>query len=191
MPVVSTFREAIIFFDKLGIYDVVLPFLLVFSVMYAILDKTRILGIDKIDDNEYPKRNINSMVAFVISFFVVASTKLVAIISEALANLVLVLLMIVMFLLLIGAFFKNDEDVYLDKGWRVAFMVIIFITTVLIFLHAIPTDDGGNWLNALWVWLTVNWDSTAIGSIILFIVLIGLIYFITSGTSEAKSKDKD
>ena len=129
---VSTFRDAIIFFDKLGIYDVVLPFLLVFAVVFAILDKTKILGTEKIDGVDYSRKNINAMVAFVIAFFVVASTKLVETINRALANTVLLLLLIVMFLMLVGAFFKNDEDVFLEGGWRYTFMVIVFISIILI-----------------------------------------------------------
>ena len=40
----SNFREAILFLDKLGVYDVVLPFLLVFTTLYAILEKSKIFG---------------------------------------------------------------------------------------------------------------------------------------------------
>jgi len=184
----SSFRDVIVFFDKLGIYDVVLPFLLVFAVVYAILDKTKILGTEKIDNVEYPKKNINSMVAFVIAFFVVASTKLVETISTALANTVLLLLLIVMFLMLVGAFFKNDEDVFLEGGWRYTFMVIVFVAIILIFLDAIKTDSGMSWLDSFWLWLTIHWSTTAISSIIMFIVLIGLMYWITS--PEKSSSDK-
>ncbi|MEM4756043.1 MAG: hypothetical protein QW594_02830 [Candidatus Woesearchaeota archaeon] len=187
----STFRDTIIFFDKLGIYDVVLPFLLVFSVVYAILDKTRVFGTEQVGDKKTPKRNINAMVAFVTAFFVVASTKLVAAISQAMANVVLVLLLIVMFLMLIGAFFKDGEAVYLKEGaWRTTFMVVVLILIILIFLHAIPTDDGSNWLFVFWGWLQTYWDSTAIASIILLIVLIALLLYIT-GSNEKEHKKSD
>ena len=40
----SVFRGIIEFFEKIGIYDVVLPFLLVFTIVFAILEKTKVFG---------------------------------------------------------------------------------------------------------------------------------------------------
>ena len=39
----SVFRGALVFLDEIGIYDVVLPFLLVFAVVFAIFEKTKVL----------------------------------------------------------------------------------------------------------------------------------------------------
>ena len=82
----STFRGVIEFFAELGIYDVILPFLLVFTIIFAILEKSRVFGTEKIGDIVYTRKNLNSMVAFVIAFLVVASTQIVAIINTALAK---------------------------------------------------------------------------------------------------------
>lgn len=182
----STFRGIIDFMATLGIYDVILPFLLVFTVTYAIFDKTRVLGTDHVGGHDYPKKNLNAMAAFVIGFLVVASTKLVAIINTFLANIVTVLILIVMFLLLIGTFFKNGEAVFLENKWRTMMMVLVFIAIILIFLNAIPTDDGSNWLSAGWDWLVNNWDSNAGGSVILVIVVIAIMMWITGDRKEKK-----
>ena len=40
----SVFRDVIDFFFQLGIYDVILPFLLIFTIVFAILEKTRVFG---------------------------------------------------------------------------------------------------------------------------------------------------
>src|SRR3989338_8683840 len=89
----STFRGVIVFLDKIGVYDVILPFLLVFTIVFAILEKTKILGSEKIDGKEHPKKNINAMVAFVIAFLVIASTQLVAVINQVMANVILLLIL--------------------------------------------------------------------------------------------------
>jgi len=89
MAEVSTFRSVIEFFGDIGIYDVILPFLLIFTIVFAILEKTRIFGTEKIEGEEVTKKNINAMVAFVVGFLVVASTRLVSIINETMANMVL------------------------------------------------------------------------------------------------------
>ena len=99
MAETSVFRNAIDFLNVVGVYDVILPFLLVFTIVFAILEKTKILGIEKAGDKVYTKKNLNAMVAFISSFLVVASTKLVGVINEAVASVVLVLIVSVCFLL--------------------------------------------------------------------------------------------
>ena len=182
------FRGIIDFLVDLGIYDVILPFLLVFTIVFAIMEKTRVLGTEEVDGKEYTKKNLNSMVAFVIAFLVVASKKLVETINEALANIVLLLLLIVMFLMLAGTLFKQGEQEIIKGPGRIAFMVIILITIVLIFLHAIPTDDGGNWLETAWTWLGDNWSGNAVGSIILVIFVAAMIGYLTKDKKPEKPK---
>ncbi|PIN67560.1 hypothetical protein COV94_07060, partial [Candidatus Woesearchaeota archaeon CG11_big_fil_rev_8_21_14_0_20_57_5] len=174
----SMFREVIVFFGDLGIYDVVLPFLLVFTIMFAVLEKSKILGMEHMSDgSKVTKKNLNSMVAFVVAFFVVASSQLVGILNEALGNIVIVMMVSVSFLLLIGTFYSDDEEVFLQDAWRKLFMVLMFIGVLLIFLHAVKTSDGTPWLEWFWDWLVGNWDSTAASSIIMIVVLIAILYY--------------
>jgi len=179
MAETSSFRNAIEFFKDLGIYDVVLPFLLVFTIVFAILEKARIFGTETVEGVEYTKKNINAMTAFVIAFLVVASSQLVAIINEALANIVLLLLLSIAFLLLIASFHKQGE-VFLEGGWKTAFVWIMFVGVVLIFLHAVKTDDGEPWLDYLIDYVADNWDSRLVGSLFLVVVVIGIILYVTS-----------
>jgi len=174
------FRGIIEFFGKVGVYDVVLPFILVFTIVFAILEKTKVFGTEEIEGTVYAKKNINSMIAVVIAFLVVASTQLVALINEAVANVVILLMISVFFLILVGSFYKEGEDVFLEKGWRTLFMIIMFIGVVLIFLHAIKMDDGQSWLVWAWEWLIQNWSSNAAGSVILVLFVIGIMLYVTN-----------
>lgn len=181
----SVFRGVVLFFDKLGIYDVVLPFLLVFAVVFAILDKTKVFGTVKIEGEVYPKKALNAIVAFVVSFFVVGSTKLVGILNRALANTVLLLILIVFFLILVGSFFKEGEEVFLKDRWRTFFMTSVFIGIVLIFMEAI------GWLQDLWDFLKDNWDVNWVASIIMAIVVIAFMAFITWEKKPTPKKSED
>lgn len=58
------FREIIMQWQQIGVFDVVLPLLLVFTVVYAILDKIGILG-----DN----KAINIIISLVLAFFAVSN----------------------------------------------------------------------------------------------------------------------
>ena len=68
----STLNNAIQFFRDFGLFDVVLPFLLVFTIMFAILEKTKILGTED-KEGHVSKKNLNSMVSFVVAMLVVTT----------------------------------------------------------------------------------------------------------------------
>ncbi len=185
------FRGIIQFFDQIGIYDVVLPFILVFTIIYAILEKTRIFGTEEIDGTKYTKKNLNSMTAFTISFLVIASSKLVAIVTNVSAQMVVLLLAAVFFLLLIGVFYKEKEEVALEGRWRTLFMVIMFVGLLMIFLQAIPTKSGQPWLEWFWQYITMHWSSTGVASIILMLGIVIFIWWIQSPPKEAKKANKE
>jgi hypothetical protein len=67
----TVFGGVIDFITRLGFYDVLLPFLLTFTIVYAILDKTKVFGVEKIGEDKVGKRNLNSIVAFVMGLLVV------------------------------------------------------------------------------------------------------------------------
>jgi hypothetical protein len=55
------------------------------------------------------------MVAFIIAFFVIASSKLVTAINESIGRVFLLMLVSISFLLLIGTFFSYKEETFLEK----------------------------------------------------------------------------
>jgi len=170
----SAFRGMISFLGKLGVYDVILPFLLVFTIIFAILEKTKIFGTDKSTGQELPKKNINAMVAFVVAFLVIASTKLVGIINEVMANVVLLVILGVCFLLLVGVFFAGKDEFSLDKfpAWQQFFMVVMLIGIVVIFLNAL------GWLQFIFsLFQNINADWAA--TLIFIIIIIGFMVWIT------------
>ncbi len=179
----TAFREIIDFFDKIGIYDVVLPFLLVFTIVFAILEKTKVLGVEEIDGKKYTKKNINAMVAFIIAFLVVASTKLVQVINEALANIVLLLLLSVGFLMLVGSFYSDKEfSLEQSAGWAKFFITIMFLGISLIFINAL------GWLEPAWNYVVANWNQTVVSAFILLALVIGVVFFVTRGNDVANEK---
>ncbi len=179
----TVFRGVITFLDKIGVYDVILPFLLIFTIMFAILEKTKVLGMEKIEGREITKKNLNAMVAFVISFFVIASAKLVSVINETLSHVVLLLILVVSFMLLVGVFFGSKEFTLESyPGWMKFFMVLIFIGIVVIFLNAL------DWLQYI-AYLFTNWNAEWAATIILLIIVIGFIWFITKEPKAKKASE--
>src|SRR4030042_4397148 len=175
----SVFRGTLDFFQQIGVYDVILPFLLVFTIVFAILEKTRVFGYDKLDGREYSKKNLNGMMAFVTAFFVVASTQLVAAINKFLSSIVLLLLLSICFLLVAGSFHTGKEEFFLKKGWEKLFMVLSFVAVILVFLGSLPYDENNTWLDFLWYHLTQNFNSVIVSSLILVIIVVGFIFYVT------------
>lgn len=188
MSDVSTFRTTLEFFAKLGIYDVILPFLLVFTIVFAILEKTKVLGTEKIDGTTTTKKNLNSLVAFVIAFLSIASTKVVAVINQTASHIVILLLLSVFFLLLVGSFMKeSDEGVFLEGPWKILFMVIMFIGIVFIFLNALPGRDGMSWLDEIFNFLGNFNNSSVVSSIVLIVVVLAFMIYIVRDPKKTKS----
>ena len=183
---VTPFRGVLDFFNKIGLFDVVLPFLLVFTVVFAILEKTKVLGTEKIEGHEYTKKNLNAIASFVIAFLVIAAKELVAIINETVAKAVIVLFFSVLFLLLVGSFHKEGEPMYLKGAWKVTFEIIVFLAISGIFLDAIKTSDGRTWLQRLGDFTGSGSDELA-GSIILLAIIVLFIVFAVKEPAKSGS----
>lgn len=167
-------RESINFLNDFGLYDVVLPFLLVFTVVFAILEKTKILGTSTVEGQTVTMKNQNAMVAFVMAFLVVASTQLVSIINSFMANVVLIVLLIISFMMLVGAFYGSDAEFTLkdSPGWMQVFTILIFIGISAIFL------DSMDWLQPI-ISLFTNFEGEWMSSLVFLVVLGGFVWFIT------------
>ncbi|MBT3464156.1 hypothetical protein HOD20_08195 [archaeon] len=189
----SALRGSIAFLNDIGIYDVVLPFILVFTMIYAILEKSKVFGVEKLSDGtETTRKNLNSMFAFVTAFLVVASTQIVAAVNRILAQIILLLLLGVCILMLTGVFHTGEKEFKLQKGYRNGLTGLMIAGTIFIFLNSIHTKDDVPWLNFIYEFIVKNIDNAAFGALILMLIMIGAIGAITSNpdTAEAKRKKK-
>ena len=178
----TPFRNILNFFADIGVFEVVLPFLLVFTIVFALLERTKVFGVEDVEGKKYTKKNLNSAAAFVIAFLVVASSRLVEIITEVSSNFVVLLFLIVLFLLLVGSFFKEEpHGVFLEGGWKMTFMFLVFVGLVFIFLNAL--DLMGD--------VTSFFKGTdkgeTVGSVLLLILLVLFIAFVTQGRKGSGS----
>src|SRR3990172_7462533 len=90
--------------QELGVFDVLLPFILIFTIVFAILQKVKIFGTDE------KVRSYNAVIALVMGLAVVVPHVLdayppggdiVVIMNQALPNVSIVVVAIVMALILI------------------------------------------------------------------------------------------
>jgi len=137
----STLGNAIAFLQAFGLFDVILPFLLVFTLVFAVLEKTKIFGTEGKDGQS--RKNLNAMVAFSIAFFVTASVNIVTAFQVALPWVSLVLVVLISFMLLSGVFFKESDFDFFAKfkkttGWLMGAIALVIL---FIFLAAFGLTD--------------------------------------------------
>ena len=185
---VTPLGNAIEFFKDFGLFDIVIPFLLIFTLIYAILDKTKLLGTQEIGGKIYANRNLNSMIAFSVGLLVVASANAVKTINKVIPNIVLLSVAALCFMILIGLFVKEGELDFSEKHdkWYMLFLTIMFVGVVLIFLNSIFIGESNEtWLSFAWNYMISYWSGTVIASIVMFLVIILAIMF-TTGSIKMK-----
>lgn len=152
-----------------GLSDAILPFILLFVIIYATLHKSKFLG----ENNRF-----NGVLAVVISLMVVVphimkryppGYDVVNIINSALPQVSVLIVAIVSFFIIIGIFGGR-------AGWGSAFSGIVVIGALIgvaiIFLNAANIYNTPNWLNFLR-------DSNTQAILVIIIVFGLLVWFIT------------
>src|SRR3989338_10382288 len=88
----------------------VLPFILIFTVVFAILQKSAILGKDK--------KQIDALVGIVFGLITITFARAVGIINQLLPFLAVSVILILVFLILVGFMHKSDEKFVWDEGLK-------------------------------------------------------------------------
>ncbi len=182
----SPLENALQLLTDIGFFSVVLPFLLIFTIVFALLEKTKILGVEK--DKETPKRNLNALVAFSIALFVVVTQRVVAAITNSLPQVAFLLVVIISFLLVVGSFFKTGEFEFFEhhKGLKYVITFVLLVGILLIFMGAIDTESGDSVLRVAWEYALNNLGtgSTVIWTIIVLGATIAGITVVLKGTKS-------
>ncbi len=184
MATQSMLRGVVVILQKAGIYDVILPFILIFAILFAILERTKVLGTTD-NDKKLPRKSLNTLVAFVISFLVVASAEIVRVINESLATISILFIVIVLFLMMVGMFVGDADWAKEYPKWTKFFMFASFAGIILIFINSL------GWLTEIFGFL--NTINISIGEDLFFsLIAIGvaglIIYLIVKEGGDKNSK---
>ena len=154
--------------ESSGLYEYVLPFLLVFVIVFAILEKTRILGEIKKTKKEFgtPKTNLNIIFAIIFSFMLLTNTDLILIMNLYISRMSFFIVIALVFMLVVALFHKPSGDGKMFSGWSVTVATILAVAAVIWSLYS--STYGG--LFPYGIYLS---DSTL--SLIFFIIIIVLV----------------
>jgi uncharacterized BrkB/YihY/UPF0761 family membrane protein len=137
--------------------DLVLPFVLVFALIFAILDRTKILGEEK--------RQINAIIAFVIGLLLIAFPFPRSIITNLMPLLAVLAVVMLVFLMLYSFAGGKAEE----KWIRITFGIIVGLTLIIALL--ILTGFWSVVVNAF----TGNSGGSIAANIIFIIVVIAAV----------------
>lgn len=165
----TNFKEAIEFMEEFGFYDVILPFLLVFTIIFATLQKIKIFGKES--------TRYNALISLAISLMFVAATNLVESLNQYLPVLGLVLAIFLGLMLILGMFGVKEGTGTQKLGWVIAGGIAIAIG-----FSYLPEVLGGvgDFLNPLKEYSTI---------IIILVIIGGIIVWVTrEGKTSQPSK---
>jgi uncharacterized membrane protein YgcG len=172
------YQEMFFVLEQYGAFNVFLPFILIFTVTFAILRKIKILG---------DKKQYDVAVALVMGLTVVGTHVMglyppnrdpVAILNQSLPQVALVVIVILMALLVLGMLGKNFG---LDKGSSLSGWIGIVAFGIVIYIFG---ASAGWWHAPLFLaqWLFGNRSLLMLIVVILVFALV--IYFITADGSS-------
>jgi hypothetical protein len=185
----ATFVTALQQLEAFGLSDVLLPFILIFAVVFAILGTVKIFG-DK-------GKNINIIVALSMALLVVvphvtgsypAGGDVVEIMNHSIPNVSAVIIAIVMMMILIGAFGVRFNLAGKKLGGVVAIVALMIV--IYIFGRSAGWYSFGSWPS----WLSFLNDSDTLMVIVVLLVFGLMVAFIThdplSDEEKANKKSK-
>ncbi len=157
--------------------DVILPFLLVFTLVFAILEKTKILG--------EGKRQINAIVSLVMGLLLISFPFARSIVVKLIPFLVVSLVILFVFMLIYGFISGKKEGDVLNTGLKIALGIIFGLAVLVAVLFITGVWDkiynfvmGSEHAGSFWVNLT-------------FLIIIGgaIAVVLSGGKSGGKGEE--
>jgi len=153
--------------EYLGVFDFLLPFLLVFAIVHGILTSTRILSENK---------GISVIIAFVIGMLSIRYQYFFSsFLAEIFPRLGIGLTVLLSLMILVGLFIAEDEQKYWGYG-----LASVGVLIAIIIFYQTASNLGWAWAGG------VGGDS--VGLIILAILIVGVIIAVAVGGGGGGSR---
>ena len=152
--------------------EYILPFLLVFTLTFAVLDKTKLLGDGK--------RQINAIISLVIGIILIGFPYAQGVIVKLIPFLAVSLVILFVFMLIYGFLAGSKEGDVLSGGLKIALGIIVGLGVIVAVLWA--TGSWDSIYNTL-----IGKNSSKIWLNVLLIALIGGAMAIVLSTGGKKT----
>lgn len=152
-----------------------LPFLLIFFVLYGILEKTKVFG-----DN---KEKLNAMISFVIGLIFVAAISPKLVVNNLILFLTVAIIVVFIALLLWGFIVGETPKVTGKLKGVVAAVVIIAVAVALLWALGVPGTIFGDIYDFLFKqdWSSSFWTN----AVFIFVVIVAIVVILGGKKKQA------
>jgi hypothetical protein len=165
--------EAMTFLSYPLVHDIILPFLLVFAIVFAVLQKSEILGKEK--------KQIDAIVALAVGLLVVSVSYATGIITNLMPFLGVGLVVILTFLLLWGFVFPAGKfEIHENVRWAIGGLAAVAVIIATLYFTGAWGYIGG---------LFSGEGSTVVTNIVI-VVLIVVAILVVVGMGSGKKEEK-
>ena len=178
---ISPFDRILTLLKDFGFFKVILPFLLVFVVFYAVILKTKIFG----ESTEAWVKPAAAVIGFVAGFLVIAYTPVVSALEQVIPQTGFLLILVVLILLILGMvgipITGKFEEMKPAAVIIVIVVIVIFLTMVGLAAPNIPILHGFAQFMVGFIPFELTEETTAllVAVAILLSIIGGIIYFVT------------
>jgi hypothetical protein len=177
------FQDLMLTLDSWGVTDILLPFILIFTIVFAVLQKSKVLGEDS--------KKFNVIIALVMGLSVVIPHALgaypynldpVIILNSILPQVSVVIVAIMLMLVLIGVFGAKIKV----GGTSLAGIVSIFAFIVILIIFA----NQLGWFTLPQIFDTIFMNEDILAIVVMILVFALIIGFVTGSDKDKQDKDK-
>lgn len=172
------FRTIFANLEGMGFFEIFLPFLLIFTLIFAILERVQILG--------QGKTRFNAIIAVILGLLAIRNPDVIGLIHRLLPNISIIIVSIVMVLLLVGIFLGRKYS-----GLTGGLMGLVVLVSIFLVLLSLGSDQLGvsmpYWLEDFFK--NIGLDETGLSSLFIFIVVVVVIAFIIGAAKRGGNKN--
>lgn len=170
-----------------GFFRVVLPFLLIFALIYGVIIKTKVLGEEKM------AKGVAAIIAMSVAFFVIIYTPVVNALAVLIPQASFLLVVVLMLLMMLAMIFPQFFDYFKEKpSWILGVIALVFIV-IFLGITGYAVGDSVPWLNTfsklLMGAIPLELTPETINLLIGFGIILGIPIIILAIVMWPKGKD--
>ncbi len=155
--------------------ETILPFILIFTIVFAVLQKTKILGDGK--------KQIDAIVSLVFGLLVISFAQATNIIINLIPFLAVSLVIILVLMILLGSF--SEPGKFFEKFPKAIRVILMVGVTVAVAIAVVYIT--GFW-QILLDWLFISGDNNILANVIFIVIIVGAVIAVLVGKGKSSKE---
>lgn len=172
----SLFGGVISTLQQMGFFDVLLPFLLIFAIVYGILEKVKLFE-DRAD--------INAVIAFVIGMIVIGTSWVIGVLTGFLPWVGMLTVVFLAAVILMGFFWKDIDAIGDTPVKYIAAIVILVVFAAVLLPMVLPPEFWSSFQGAAG---ESAFSIVDIGALVAILIVFFAIFYVAKSSSGTKTK---